>query len=118
MTLVVVRSIGTFSCPRVAGISVSGTSSLANKIDAGAIELLATRTVILGEYMAHFPNIAANKNDATKAKWKQWSKETLDLSKQLVEESSKGKKASEAQLLGLLKKLNANCSACHKEFRD
>jgi len=91
---------------------------MATKADPVAIEILAGRTAILGEYMAYFPNEKAAINPANKAKWEKWSKQTVELSKQLAEEATKGKGANERDMLGMLLKLNARCSDCHNAFRD
>ena len=85
-------------------------------IEPAAVELLAARASILGEYMQYFPNGKVN-NAAKMTQWANWSKETVELSKQLAEESSKGKKADGVKLQGLLKRLEDNCAACHAEFR-
>ncbi len=87
-------------------------------IDPVAVELLATRTAVLAEYMPYFPNDKAAVNKANEDKWKKWSKETLDLSKQLADEASKGAKANTKDLLNTLKKLEAKCTDCHNAFRD
>jgi hypothetical protein len=112
-----------FRAARVGGLNIDRDLKDMTKkvgaapVDPEAVELLAARTSILGEYMQHFPNAKVN-NQAKLARWEKWSKQTVELSKLLAEESSKGKKADEANLLGLLKKLNANCSECHTENRD
>lgn len=87
------------------------------KIEAAAMEVLATRTAILGDYMLGMPNDKATANQANKDKWAKWSKETTELSKQLADEASKGKTANVKNMAGLLKKLDAKCSDCHSEFR-
>ena len=88
------------------------------KIVPADVELMAARIAILGEYMQYFPNDKAEVSQATKDMWKKWSKDTQDLGKQITEEASKGAKASEKDLLGMLKKLEARCSDCHNKFRD
>ncbi len=87
------------------------------KPDAPAIEILAARTAVLGEYMLTKPNDKAKVNKANTEKWEKWSKDTLELSKQLTVEAGK-KTADTKALTGLLTKLNAKCSDCHNIFRD
>jgi hypothetical protein len=112
-----------FRAARVGGLNIDRDIKDMTKkempapIDPAAVELLAARTIILGEYMQYFPNAKVN-NAAKMAQWANWSKETVELSKQLAEESVKGKKADETRLLFLLKKLEENCAACHAVFRD
>jgi Cytochrome C' len=93
-------------------------SDMPTKIDPAAIELLAARAAVLGEYMAYFPNEKASVNKANEDKWKMWSKQTLDMSKALAEEAAKGKGADEKKLLKGLQNLAAKCSDCHSTFRD
>jgi hypothetical protein len=88
------------------------------KIVAADVELMAARIAILGDYMQYFPNDKAEVKQEFKDMWKKWSKDTQDLGKQIAEEASKGAKASEKDLLGMLKKLEARCSDCHNKFRD
>lgn len=88
------------------------------KPDPVAVELLGARTAILGEYMLYMPNDKAAVNKSNTEKWEKWSKETTELSKQLVAEAAKGKSANEKNMLGLVTKLNAKCSDCHNSFRD
>lgn len=88
------------------------------KLTPEAVEILAARTAILGDYMAYFPNDKAETNQANKDMWKTWSKNTTDTSKQLAEEAAKGKGASDKEISSLLSKLNARCSDCHNKFRD
>ena len=87
------------------------------KVDPAAVEILATRTAVLGEFGLHFPNDAASTPPANKAQWDKWMKEMVDVSKQLAEEGGKGAGADEKKILGLVSKLNAKCSDCHAKFR-
>ncbi len=90
---------------------------LAKKPDVSAIEILAARTAVLGEYMLAKPNEKATLNKANRDKWEKWSRETIELSRQITEEA--GKKGADTKALsGLLTKLNAKCSDCHNSFRD
>lgn len=90
---------------------------LAKKPDVAAIEILAARTAVLGQYMLTKPNEKAAVNKANKDKWEKWSQETIDLSLKIAEEAGK-KGADTKALAGLLTKLNAKCSDCHNSFRD
>ena len=51
-----------------------------------------------------------------KGKWEKLSKEMIDLSKQIAEEAKGG--ANQQKLTGLFKRLDANCTNCHNDFRD
>jgi cytochrome c556 len=87
-------------------------------IDPAAIEILAARVAVLNEFAIHFPNDKAQVNKAKTDLWIKLSKESVDLSKKLVAEASKGKKANEADLQKTMVLLDAKCATCHKEFRD
>jgi hypothetical protein len=88
------------------------------KIDPAHVEILAVRTAIISEYAIHYPNDKASVKAENKAKWEKWSKESVDLSKQIAAEASKGKNADEKKLKMLLTNLNARCTDCHNAFRD
>ena len=88
------------------------------KIDPAELEVLAVRTAVISEYAIHFPNDKASVKADNKAKWVKWSKESVDLSKQIAAEASKGAKADEKKLRMLLTNLNARCTDCHNAFRD
>ncbi len=87
-------------------------------IDPSALQVLAARTAILGEYTIGFPNEKASINAANKAKWEKWSKDMIEVSKKLDAEAGKGKGANNNELVKMLKLLDAKCSDCHNEFRD
>jgi hypothetical protein len=87
-------------------------------LDPTAVQVLATRTAVLGEFTEAFPNDKATINPGNKAKWVKWSKDMTDVSKKLAEEAGKGKSADNKEMIKLLKGLDAKCSDCHNEFRD
>jgi len=87
-------------------------------IDMSALQLLAARTAVLGEYSVAFPNEKATINAANKAKWDKWSKEMTEISKKLDAEAAKGKTADSKEIVKMLKMLDAKCLDCHNEFRD
>ena len=87
-------------------------------IDASALQVLAARTAVLGEYSVAFPNEKATINAANKAKWEKWSRDMTDISKKLDAEAAKGKGADSKEIIKMLKLLDAKCSDCHNEFRD
>jgi len=86
--------------------------------DPGAVQVLAARTVALGEFTVAFPNEKASINAANKAKWEKWSRDMSEASKKLDAEASKGKGADAKEIVKLLKLVDAKCSDCHNEFRD
>lgn len=108
-----------FRLARVGGLNIEADIRAAGKdgkIDPKAAELLAVRTAVIGSYTVHFPNEKASANGNNKSKWAGWSKDTMNLSKEIAEEAGKG--GDPKKLAGLFKKLDAKCSDCHNEFRD
>jgi hypothetical protein len=87
-------------------------------IDPAAVELLAARTAVLMEYASHFPNDKALVSKMKTDQWTQLSKDTLELTKKLVDETAKGKGANETVIVKLVGSIDAKCVNCHKEFRD
>jgi cytochrome c556 len=87
-------------------------------IDPAAVELLAARTAIISDFATHFPNDKATVSKAKTDQWTQFSKDTLELSRKLVDEAAKGKGASEKEIVRLVGLIDAKCVNCHKEFRD
>ncbi len=88
------------------------------KINPVAVEILAVRSAVSSEYATHAPNDKAAVKAENKAKWEKWSKDSIEVSKQLAAEASKGKGADEKKLKTLLSNLNARCTDCHNAFRD
>jgi hypothetical protein len=88
------------------------------KADPAVVELLAARTISIGEFALHYPNDKAKVNDANKKEWAQLTKDMMDISQKLATEAGKGKKADEKELLKLLDNLNNKCYKCHSEYRD
>jgi hypothetical protein len=113
-----------FRSGRVGGLNMDldmkGPNKKVNpdKLDVAAVELLAARTAVLGDYMTHFPNDKAQVNKANTDQWVKMSKDTQDISKQLAEEAAKGKGANEENVRKLLKNLENKCFDCHNKFRD
>ena len=88
------------------------------KIDPAAVEILAARSAVINAYGFHHPNEKASVKADNKKKWEQWSTSSVDLSKQIAAEASKGKTADEKKLKTMLTTLNARCTDCHNAFRD
>jgi hypothetical protein len=88
------------------------------KVDPAAVEILAARTVAIGEMAFHYPNDKAKMNAANTKEWEKLSRDMVGISQKIVAEASKGKGASEKELLKLLDNLNNNCYKCHSEYRD
>ncbi|MBA4065329.1 MAG: hypothetical protein C0501_16785 [Isosphaera sp.] len=87
-------------------------------VDPAAVEVLAARTAVIGEYTLHFPNEKATVNTASKAQWEKWTKDMIGTSQKLIAESAKGKKADEKALVKMLNTLDTTCRDCHNKFRD
>jgi hypothetical protein len=87
-------------------------------VDPAAVELLAGRVGVLSDFASHFPNDKATVSKAKTDQWVKMCKESMELSKKLVTESSKGKTANQAEITKLVTALDAKCVSCHKEFRD
>jgi len=87
-------------------------------VDPAAVELLAARVGVLSDYASHFPNDKASVSKAKTDQWVKFCKESMDLSKKLVAESSKGKAANQSEITKLVTAMDAKCVSCHKEFRD
>ena len=86
-------------------------------IDAKTAELIGVRTAVIADYTTHFPNEKATTNKDLQAQWDKWSKEMGELGKQLADEAGKPKPDLKA-VVGVVKKLDANCVNCHNKFRD
>jgi hypothetical protein len=86
-------------------------------IDAKTAELIGIRTGVIADYTTHFPNEKATTNKTLEAQWVAWSKEMGEIGKQLADEAGKAK-ADQKAIVGILKKLDANCINCHNKFRD
>jgi hypothetical protein len=87
-------------------------------VEPAAVELLAARVGVLCDYASHFPNDKAAMSKAKTDQWLKMCKDSMDLSKRLVAESSKGKAGNLAEITKLVTSLDAKCVSCHKEFRD
>ena len=87
-------------------------------IDPAAVELLASRVAVLSDYAVHFPNDKAAVNKAKTDQWIKLCKESIDLSRKLAAEASKGKGANPSEITKLVAALDAKCVSCHKDFRD
>ena len=89
----------------------------AGTIDTKLAEQIAVRSGAISSYTFHYPTDKATTNKALQDKWEKWSKEMGDISKQMAEEAGKAK-ADQKALNTILKKLDANCTNCHNEFRN
>lgn len=86
------------------------------KLDPAAVELLAVRSAVLNEYAHAFPNEKARNSPANLKEWQKLSKESVDLSKELITESTK--KTPDLKLLRTkLTALEAACTNCHGKYR-
>src|SRR5437762_12255948 len=106
-----------FRLGKVGGLNIEADLREAAKkgmIDPKAAEVMGTRCAVIAEYATHFPNQKATTNAGNKAKWKKYCDEMGDLSKQVAEEGAKGN----GKIGPLLKRLDANCTNCHNDFRD
>lgn len=86
------------------------------KLDPAAVELLAVRSAVLNEYAHEYPNEKARNSPANLKEWQKFSKESVDLSKELIAESTKPKPDPKA-LRTKLTALEATCTNCHGKYR-
>jgi hypothetical protein len=111
-------AMSAFRLGKVGGLNIEADIRAAAKggpVDAKAAELLAVRTAAIASYAIHYPNEKAA-SPANKGKWEKLSKEMMSLSKDIAEEAGKG--GDQKKLTGLFKRLDANCTNCHNDFRD
>ena len=86
------------------------------KLDPAAVELLAVRSAVLNEYAFHNPNEKALNKPASEKEWKDLSKRSVDLSKDLIAEATK--KAPDLKVLRQkLTLLDGACTDCHGKYR-
>ncbi len=86
------------------------------KIDPAAIELLAVRSAVINEIAFHNPNEKARNSPANTKEWEKWAKDSVELSKEIVAETSK--KTPDLKVLRTkLTNLNARCTDCHGKYR-
>lgn len=86
------------------------------KLDPVAVELLAVRSAVLNEYAFHNPNEKARTKPESEKEWKKLSKDSVDLSKEIIAEATK--KTPDAKLLRTkLAALEAACTNCHGKYR-
>ena len=78
---------------------------------------IAIRSGVIADFTVNYPNDKAMANAANTAKWNMLSKEMADVSKLLADEAGKAK-PDQKMLGGLIKRLDANCTRCHNDFRD
>jgi cytochrome c556 len=82
-------------------------------IDPAAVEVLAVRTAVISAFAEQSPDEKARAKPNNLRTWEKWSRDSVEASKQLVEEAAKGKSADEKKLKTLLTTLNARCTDCH-----
>ena len=70
--------------------------------------------VLIGQYTLHLPN---EEGQAKKKDWDRYTNEMIQIGRDLAESAAKGK-ADKAALQKKVFALDANCNACHGEFRD
>jgi len=107
-----------FRLGKVGGLNIEADIRAAVKgspIKGPDAELIAVRSAAIASYAIHYPNDKAMMGN-NKGKWEKLSKEMIDLSKQIAEEAKGG--ANQQKLTGLFKRLDANCTNCHNDFRD
>lgn len=111
-------SMSAFRLGKVGGLNIEADIRAGAKggtVDPKAAELLGVRTAAIGSYAVHYPNEKAAANAGNKSKWEKLSNEMIALSKEITE-AAKGGDAK--KLTPLFKKLDANCTNCHNDFRD
>ena len=88
------------------------------KVDPAAVEILAARTALIGEFAIHYPNEKAKVNAANTKEWNELSKATIELSQKIAAEAGKGKGANDKEIVKMLDQLNGKCYKCHSVYRD
>ena len=88
------------------------------KVDPAAVELLAARTALIGEFAIAYPNDKAKMNPANQKEWNKITTEMIEISQKIAAEAGKGKGANEKELVKMLDVLNNKCYKCHSDFRD
>lgn len=86
------------------------------KLDPAAVELLAVRSAVINEYALNNPNEKAASNAKNLKEWQDFSKQSVDLSKELAAEAGK-KGADLPTLRKKLTQLEALCTNCHGKYR-
>jgi hypothetical protein len=115
------EAMAAFRLGKVGGLNIEADIREGAKkgmADPKAAQLLATRTAVIGEFAVQMPTDKATTNAGNKSRWDKLSKEMIAISKDIAEEAGKGAKADPKKLGGLYKKLDANCTNCHNDFRD
>jgi cytochrome c556 len=86
------------------------------------VELLAVRSALMMEYAADlhydgkYPS-GLSVTAASKAEWTKWMRESVELSRQIADEASKGAAANTKLLVKQLKALDTKCYECHNKYR-
>jgi hypothetical protein len=112
-------AMSAFRLGKVGGLNIEAdirSMAKGGNIDAKAAELIAVRSAAIGSYAIHYPNEKATANTMNKSKWEKLSKDMMSISKDIAEEAGKG--GDQKKLTGLFKRLDANCTNCHNDFRD
>ncbi|MBP3955908.1 hypothetical protein J8F10_11490 [Gemmata sp. G18] len=86
------------------------------KLDPAAVEILAVRSAVINEYVLHNPNEKARTKPESEKEWKAISKQSVDLSKEIVAEATK-KTPDFKMLRSKLTLLEAACTNCHGKYR-
>lgn len=95
----------------------SGLSKQSDKVTDVKLALeIAQGSLLIGQLTEHLPPEAV-KSAQNKKDWAKFVQDMQKLSKEAADEAIKGEKADLAALAKKLTALDANCSACHKEFR-
>jgi len=87
-------------------------------VNPADVVILGARTAILLNYALSMPNDKALANKANTDEWTKLSKDSIDLSKDLIDEAGKGKKTDSKKIVDLISKIDAKCVLCHNKFRD
>lgn len=86
--------------------------------DVPAAELLAIRTTALGEYTKVTPNDKATANPTKAKNWEKYNDSMFKATKDAMVEAAKGAKADKDLIRKKMLSIDAQCVACHQEFRD
>ena len=82
--------------------------------DPARVAEIGAQVVLIGQYTLHLPN---DEGQAKKKDWDRYTNEMIQIGRDLAATATKGK-ADPAALQKKVYALDANCNACHGEFRD
>ena len=86
--------------------------------DLDAAALVATRNMLIAMYAKDLAEDGVVSDPAKKKQWDKLTADAISLSQEVIAETEKGPKADKALISKKFLAINANCNACHSEFKD